>query len=127
MRRALDDMKSKGGVKGIILDLRGDPGGLVDQAIKITDEFVENGTIVTTVGYANKQREEKRANPGNQPHVPMAVLVDGGSASASEIVAGALKNLDRAVVIGSRTFGKGSAAGLHGNDHGPARHGANAQ
>ena len=116
LRKSLDEMKAKGPLKGIILDMRGDPGGLLDQAIKVADEFVESGTIVTTVGYANKQREEKRATPGNQPHVPMAVLVDGGSASASEIVAGALKNLDRAVVIGSRTFGKGSVQVLYDNE-----------
>jgi carboxyl-terminal processing protease len=120
MRKALDEMKVKGGLKGIILDLRGDPGGLLDQAIKVTDEFVDSGTIVTTVGYANKQRDDKRANPGGQPKVPMAVLVDGGSASASEIVAGALKNNDRAVVIGARTFGKGSVQVLYDNDDGSA-------
>ncbi len=120
LARSLDEMKSKGGVKGIILDLRGDPGGLLDQAIKVADEFVESGTIVTTVDNARKTRKEERATPGNQPHVPMAVLVDGSSASASEIVAGALKNLDRAVVIGSRTFGKGSVQVLYDNDDGSA-------
>ncbi|MSP62375.1 MAG: peptidase S41 [Myxococcales bacterium] len=120
MRRVLGEMNQKAPLKGIILDLRGDPGGLLDQAIKVADEFVDGGTIVTTVGYANKQREEKRATPGNQPKVPMAVLVDGGSASASEIVAGALKNLDRAVVLGSRTFGKGSVQVLYDNDDGSA-------
>jgi carboxyl-terminal processing protease len=119
LRKALDDLKGKG-MKSIILDLRGNPGGLLDQAIKVADEFVDTGTIVTTVGYANKQREEKRAQPGTQPHVPMAVLVNGGSASASEIVAGALKNLDRAVVIGQRTFGKGSVQVLYDNDDGSA-------
>ena len=119
LRRALDDLKSKG-MKSIIMDLRGNPGGLLDQAIKVADEFVDAGTIVTTVGYANKQREEKRATPGTQPHVPMAVLVNGGSASASEIVAGALKNLDRAVIIGQRTFGKGSVQVLYDNDDGSA-------
>ena len=119
LRKALDDLKGKG-LKAVILDLRGNPGGLLDQAIKVADEFVDTGTIVTTVGYANKQREEKRATPGTQPHVPMAVLVNGGSASASEIVAGALKNLDRAVVIGQRTFGKGSVQVLYDNDDGSA-------
>ena len=119
LRKALDDLKSKG-MKSIIVDLRGNPGGLLDQAIKVADEFVDTGTIVTTVGYANKQREEKRATPGTQPHVPMAVLVNGGSASASEIVAGALKNLDRAVIIGQKTFGKGSVQVLYDNDDGSA-------
>ncbi|HEY2746225.1 MAG TPA: MXAN_5808 family serine peptidase [Polyangia bacterium] len=119
LRKALDDLKGKG-LKAIIVDLRNNPGGLLDQAIKVADEFVDTGTIVTTVGYANKQREEKRATPGTQPHVPMAVLVNGGSASASEIVAGALKNLDRAVIIGQKTFGKGSVQVLYDNDDGSA-------
>jgi carboxyl-terminal processing protease len=119
LRRAMDDLKAKG-MKALVFDLRSNPGGLLDQAIKVADEFVDTGTIVTTVGYANKQREEKRATPGNQPHVPMAVLVNHGSASASEIVAGALKNLDRAVVIGTRTFGKGSVQVLYDNDDGSA-------
>jgi carboxyl-terminal processing protease len=119
MRRALDDLRQKG-MKALVFDLRSNPGGLLDQAIKVADEFVDTGTIVTTVGYANKQREEKRANPGNQPHIPMAVLVNHGSASASEIVAGALKNLDRAVVVGTRTFGKGSVQVLYDNDDGSA-------
>lgn len=65
----------------------------VDKAIKVADEFLESGTIVTTVGYANKRREETQAEPAAHPRIPMAVLVDGQSASASEIVAGALKNL----------------------------------
>jgi carboxyl-terminal processing protease len=119
LRRSLDEMKQKG-MRALVFDLRSNPGGLLDQAIKVTDEFVDQGTIVTTVGYANKQREEKRATPGNQPHIPMAVLVNHGSASASEIVAGALKNLDRAVVIGTRTFGKGSVQVLYDNDDGSA-------
>jgi carboxyl-terminal processing protease len=119
MRRALEDLKGKN-IKGLVLDLRNNPGGLLDQAIKVADEFVDSGTIVTTVGFANKQRDEKRATPGNQPHLPMAVLVNHGSASASEIVAGALKNLDRAVLVGTRTFGKGSVQVLYDNDDGSA-------
>ena len=115
----MDELKGKG-MKALVFDLRSNPGGLLDQAIKVTDEFVETGTIVTTVGYANKQREEKRATPGTQPHIPMAVLVNHGSASASEIVAGALKNLDRSVIVGTRTFGKGSVQVLYDNDDGSA-------
>ena len=120
MRQALDELNRKQQIKGLVLDLRHDPGGLLDQAIKIADEFVESGTIVTTVGYANKRREETRAEPAAQPRIPMVVLVDGSSASASEIVAGALKNLDRAVIVGSRTFGKGSVQVLMDNQDGSA-------
>jgi carboxyl-terminal processing protease len=119
LRKAMEDLKSKG-LKGLVFDLRNNPGGLLDQAIKIADEYVDSGTIVTTVGYANKQREEKRATAGTQPHIPMAVLVNHGSASASEIVAGALKNLDRAVVIGTRSFGKGSVQVVYENGDGSA-------
>jgi carboxyl-terminal processing protease len=119
LRRAMDELKQKG-MKALVFDLRSNPGGLLDQAIKVADEFVDTGTIVSTVGYAGKQREDKRANPGSQPKVPMAVLVNHGSASASEIVAGALKNLDRAVVVGTRTFGKGSVQVLYDNDDGSA-------
>jgi carboxyl-terminal processing protease len=116
LRRALRELHAKG-VKGLVLDLRFNPGGLLDQAIKVADTFVETGTLVTTVGFAGKQREEKRASGnGIDPHTPMAVLVNGGSASASEIVAGALKNLDRAVIVGAPTFGKGSVQVLYDND-----------
>lgn len=120
LKQALADMSSKQPLRGLVLDLRHDPGGLLDKAIKIADEFLESGTIVTTVGYANKRREETRAEAAAQPRIPMAVLVDGQSASASEIVAGALKNLDRAVIIGSRTFGKGSVQVLMDNPDGSA-------
>jgi carboxyl-terminal processing protease len=120
MRNALEDLTRKQNIRGLILDVRHNPGGLLDKAIKIADEFLEAGTIVTTVGYANKRREETRADSSAQPRIPMAVLVDGQSASASEIVAGALKNLDRAVLIGSRTFGKGSVQVLMDNPDGSA-------
>ena len=83
---------SEKGMKGLVLDLRGNPGGLLDQAIKISDLFIESGTLLTTVSYAGKQREEKRATAeGTEPRYPIAVLVNSGSASASEIVAGALQ------------------------------------
>ncbi|MEK6608181.1 MAG: MXAN_5808 family serine peptidase, partial [Myxococcota bacterium] len=110
------------GAKTILLDLRGDPGGLLDQAVKVADVFVDHGTIVTTVGMGGKQREPKRAQPDGEAteSMPMAVLVNEGSASASEIVAGALKNLDRAVIVGRTTFGKGTVQVLYDNDDGSA-------
>ncbi|MCB9653648.1 MAG: PDZ domain-containing protein [Deltaproteobacteria bacterium] len=99
---------------GLVLDLRNNPGGLLEQAIRVSDKFLTSGDIVTTVGYGNKLREPKRARwSGTQADIPLAVLVNKGSASASEIVAGALKNLDRAVIIGERTFGKGSVQVLY--------------
>ncbi len=97
-----------------MLDLRGNPGGLLEQAIQVSDTFVSSGTIVSTVGLSDKLREEKRARPDEgEDAYPIAVLVNAGSASASEIVAGALKNLNRAVIIGRQTFGKGSVQVLY--------------
>jgi carboxyl-terminal processing protease len=116
MKREIAELQRQG-LRGLIIDLRGNPGGLLDQAIRVSDIFVDSGTLVTTVGYAGKQRDEKRArNDGNEPKIPVIVLVSGNSASASEIVAGALKNLDRAVILGQTTFGKGSVQVLYDND-----------
>ena len=120
IREQLGVLKQKG-MRGLILDLRGNPGGLLDQAVKISDLFIDSGTLLTTVSHAGKQREEKRAQrDGTEARYPIAVLVSTGSASASEIVAGALKNLDRAVLIGSKTFGKGSVQVLYDMDDGSA-------
>ncbi|MGF1511700.1 MAG: MXAN_5808 family serine peptidase [Myxococcota bacterium] len=108
-KEAADD-----GLVGLILDLRNNPGGLLEQAIRVSDKFVTSGDIVTTVGYGNQLREPKRARwSGTEAKLPLAVLVNQGSASASEIVAGALKNLDRGTLIGERTFGKGSVQVLY--------------
>jgi carboxyl-terminal processing protease len=104
------------GAKGWVLDLRWNPGGLLEQAIKVADVFVEKGTIVTTVG--GRERDPRRAHRQGTDSRPVAVLVNSSSASASEIVAGALKNLDRAVIIGSNTFGKGSVQVLYDNKDG---------
>jgi carboxyl-terminal processing protease len=102
-------MFEKEKVKGIIMDLRGNPGGLYEQAQKVADAFIESGTLVSMVGVGGAQRKDETAtNSGHEPKVPVAVLVNQNSASASEIVAGAMKNLDRGVVIGEGTFGKGS-------------------
>ena len=109
LQAALADMKRGGELKGVVLDLRGNPGGLLDQAAKVVDTFVSDGPIVATVGNPSEGREEKSARgEGTEPNYPLAVLVNGSSASASEIVTGALKNHDRAVIVGETTFGKGS-------------------
>ncbi|MDP9001506.1 MAG: S41 family peptidase [Myxococcota bacterium] len=109
LQAALGEMKKNGELKGLVLDLRGNPGGLLDQAAKVVDTFVPDGPIVATVGNPSEGREEKSAHgDGTEPNYPLAVLVNGSSASASEIVTGSLKNHDRAVVIGETTFGKGS-------------------
>ena len=94
---------------GLVLDLRDNPGGLLDQAVKVADKFLESGLVVYTEGRVESQRHEFRAHAeGTEPHYPIAVLVNAGSASASEIVAGALQDQNRALVIGVKSFGKGS-------------------
>jgi carboxyl-terminal processing protease len=102
-------MFEKERVRGIIMDLRGNPGGLYEQAQKVADAFIKSGTLVSMVGVGETQpKSETATDSGHEPTVPLAVLVNQNSASASEIVAGAMKNLDRGVVIGEGTFGKGS-------------------
>ncbi|MBM4378908.1 MAG: PDZ domain-containing protein [Deltaproteobacteria bacterium] len=117
LRAALEEMSRRvegGRLKGLVLDLRGNPGGLLDQAIQVSDQFISEGTLVATVGFSDKLREEKKAHADEgDTQYPIAVLVNSGSASASEIVAGALKNLGRAVIIGRQTFGKGSVQVLY--------------
>lgn len=96
-------------LRGVILDVRNDPGGLLNQAVELADLFVNSGTIVSTVNRVNKeQRREEAKDLGTFANFPMLVLANGGSASASEIVAGAIKYLDRGIVVGRRTFGKSS-------------------
>lgn len=108
-------------IKGLILDLQDNPGGLLEQAIRVTDVFLKSGTIVSTRSNDASQRDEKYASDdGSEPTYPLVVLVNGGSASASEIVAGALKNHDRALIIGQRTFGKGSVQVLYDYNDGSA-------
>jgi carboxyl-terminal processing protease len=112
---AMTQMKGQGATSWI-LDLRYNPGGLLEEAVQLSDLFVDAGTVVTTV--SGRDREARRAERGanGDSTSSLALLVNGGSASASEIVAGALKNLDRAVVIGSRTFGKGTVQELYDNE-----------
>ena len=104
LRRELGDS-----MEGIILDLRNNPGGLLDQAIQITDAFLDRGEIVSTRGRRTAQNQHWFAKPGDFAEgIPVVVLVNAASASASEIVAGALQDHRRAVLIGDRTFGKGT-------------------
>lgn len=120
MQRALAQLHTQG-LRGLVLDLRDDPGGLLDQAVRVADAFLDSGVIVTTESTDPEQRDERSARrEGTEPDYPMIVLVNGGSASASEIVAGALKNHDRALIVGQRTFGKGSVQVLYDYDDGSA-------
>ncbi len=111
----------KGGLAGLTLDLRGNPGGLLDQAIEFSDVFLNEGTIVSTVGAHNIKREKNEANAGGtEPLYPIVVLIDGNSASAAEIVSGALKNNNRAITVGDRSFGKGTVQMLYEFEDGSA-------
>jgi carboxyl-terminal processing protease len=106
---ALDSLEEAHKLKGLILDLRNNPGGLLDQAIKVSDEFLDSGLIVSTKGRSEAQNIEESAHKNKKErNYPIIVLVNGGSASASEIVAGALQDNKRALILGTRTFGKGS-------------------
>lgn len=95
-------------LKGLVLDLRSNPGGLLSQAVKVADVFLDSGMIVYTKGRLNTQQQKYLAHPGGHTGFPLVVLVNNGSASASEIVAGAVQDHGRAVVLGTQTFGKGS-------------------
>ena len=96
-------------LRGIVLDLRGDPGGLLDQAVSLADVFVDKGPIVATVGRSPASRQYFEAGgDAVAPRVPIVVLINGGSASASEIVAAALQDAGRAVVVGTASYGKGT-------------------
>ncbi len=101
--------KSTGGLRGLVLDLRNDPGGLLDQAVQVADVFVDDGLIVSTRGRAPRQTYNIPAQRGGQgTDFPIVVLINAGSASASEIVAGCLQDHHRAIIVGERSFGKGS-------------------
>lgn len=114
VRTAVDSLRSEG-ARALVLDLRGNPGGLLDQGITVTDLFLPPGdAIVETRGREEGQSETFRAGDAEAyPDLPVLVLVDGTSASAAEIVAGALQDHDRAVVVGQATFGKGSVQSLY--------------
>src|SRR5438552_5185762 len=111
LNNAMKNLKQQAGNKlvGVILDLRNNPGGLLDQAVSVSDAFLEKGEIVSTRGRRGEDAQRYNARAGDiAGGLPMVVLINGGSASASEIVAGALQDHHRAVLLGTRSFGKGS-------------------
>jgi carboxyl-terminal processing protease len=111
LQETLAKIKSQAGKKlqGLVLDLRNDPGGLLDQAIAVSDDFLDKGEIVSTRGRDPNNAQRYNATGGDLlDGLPMVVLINGGSASASEIVAGALQDHHRAILLGTRSFGKGS-------------------
>jgi carboxyl-terminal processing protease len=106
---ALEELEKDRKLKGLILDLRNNPGGLLPQAIEVSDLFLDSGLIVSTNGRDVSQNIEATAHKNEKPrNYPMIVLINGGSASAAEIVAGALQDNKRALILGTRSFGKGS-------------------
>lgn len=100
--------QENGKIEGLVLDMRNNPGGLLSQAVKVSDTFLDSGLVVYTEGRLENQKQKYFAHPGGYTEFPIIVLVNGGSASASEIVAGALQDHGRAVILGTQTFGKGS-------------------
>jgi len=106
--KALEE-ESKGALKGLVLDLRNNPGGLLDQAVKISDRFIDSGIIVSIDGRREEAKQKWPAHPdGTATRYPLIVLVNGGSASGAEIVAGAIQDHGRGILVGTQTFGKGS-------------------
>jgi carboxyl-terminal processing protease len=111
LKKSVEELtnEAENGLAGIVLDLRNNPGGLLSEAIKVTDAFLERGEIVSTRGRDNSDMQHAYARPGDITNgLPVVVLINSGSASASEIVAGALKDHRRAILMGTRSFGKGS-------------------
>ncbi|MFP1680208.1 S41 family peptidase [Alloalcanivorax sp. C16-2] len=108
-KAAVEKLTANGDLRGLVLDLRNNPGGVLGGAVEVADLFLDSGLVVYTQGRDPESRNNYEATPGDLLNgLPLVVLVNGGSASASEIVAGALQDQGRAVVVGTRTFGKGS-------------------
>lgn len=121
MVKAIEGMKSEGKIEGLVLDLRNNPGGVLSAAVGISDAFLDDGLIVYTDGREDDSRLRYSASRGDVlAGAPIVVLVNGGSASASEIVAGAMQDHGRAVLMGSKTFGKGSVQTIQNLPNGGA-------
>ena len=107
--KAISDLQKEATLEGLILDLRNNPGGVLTGAVKVSDAFINDGLIVYTEGRIDDSSHRYPATPGDSLNgAPMVVLINGGSASASEIVAGALQDHNRAIIMGTKSFGKGS-------------------
>src|SRR5690606_38791815 len=108
-RSALEDLQKKSGLRGVVVDLRNNPGGLLPAAIEVADALLDDGLIVYTEGRIPSANIKFRATPGDLlQNIPVVVIINNGSASAAEILAGALQDHQRAIVIGTQSFGKGS-------------------
>ncbi|MGB9578487.1 MAG: S41 family peptidase [Halothiobacillaceae bacterium] len=115
LRQVLEDLQKQAGgkLKGLVLDLRNNPGGVLQASVSVADAFLDDGLVVYTDGRVKDAKLRYSAHPGDLLNgAPMVVLVNGGSASASEIVAGALQDHKRAIIMGSKTFGKGSVQSI---------------
>ncbi len=115
LQQALQELEqqNKAPLRGLVLDLRNNPGGVLNGAVEVADDFLDGGVIVQTKGRGNGSDQSYKATPGDLlKAAPIVVLVNGGSASASEIVAGALQDHRRALIVGERTFGKGSVQSI---------------
>jgi carboxyl-terminal processing protease len=118
LKSAIKDLQERKEIKGFILDLRGNSGGLLESAVEVANVFLpENTPVVSTKGFRDGEHEFRTTFHPYLPNVPLVVLVDGGSASASEIVAGALQDLDRAIILGTETFGKGLVQKVYNIDN----------
>jgi len=110
LKKALREIEAKGRpLKGIVVDMRNNPGGLLNQSVEVSDAFLKRGVIVSTRGRSKSMESKSTAkDDGDEPTCPLVVLVNEGTASAAEIVSGALQDNGRALVLGTQTFGKGS-------------------
>lgn len=109
VREAIKELRLEGDLKGLVLDLRGNPGGLLDAAVDVASKFLPKGSLIVSTRGRRSEAEKKyqSVEEPTLPRIPLAVLTDRGTASASEIVSGSLQDLDRAIIVGTRTFGKG--------------------
>jgi carboxyl-terminal processing protease len=121
LEREIKSLENQG-AKALILDLRGNPGGLLDQAVSVSDLFLGEGVVVTQRDREGEEIVYRSTDGGPAEQIPLVVLIDGGSASASEVVAGALKDRGRAALIGQTSFGKGSVQHVHDMEDGSQLH-----